>query len=346
MLERAYRTFRERVHPRGRAWLFLDEVQVVPGWERWVRARLGTEQIKVFVTGSSSTLMSRELGTLLTGRHVTFRVLPLGFAEFLRFRGITLPEQPRLVASPPVIQHALHEYLQWGGFPEVVLATDPRRKEALLKQYFDDVLYKDVALRHRVRDVSALRALAVHLLTHTASLTSYQRASKVLQLSLAATKAYSGHLQEAFLIGLLQVFSRKPAVRARNPHKVHAVDTGLRNAVCLAFAEDDGHLSETATWAALNRHPHDGLFYWRGAKTGEVDLVVRAGNDVRAAVQVCVGTPGDDLPERELAALGEIASVHPRARRFLVLHGQATTTPASGDVTIEPLWRFLLAPEV
>ena len=190
MLERAYRTWRQHVWPRGRAWLFFDEVQAVPGWERWVRARAGTEDIKFFVTGSSSALLSRELGTLLTGRHLTFRVHPLSFCEFLRFRGIEPPTQPELVEAPAPLLHALHEYLQWGGFPEVVLATDVRRKELLLKQYFDDVLYRDVALRHRVRDVPALRALAVHLLTHTASLVSFQRLAKVLQISPQAARAY------------------------------------------------------------------------------------------------------------------------------------------------------------
>ncbi len=346
MLERAYRTYRERVHPSGRAWLFLDEVQAVPAWERWVRARMGTEQIKLFITGSSSALMSRELGKLLTGRHVTFRVLPLAFGEFLRFRGVTLPEAPLLAPSPPPIQHALREYLLWGGFPEVVLANDARRKEGLLKQYFDDVLYKDVALRHRVRDVPALRALAVHLLTHTASLISYQRASKMLQISLDSTKAYCGHLQEAFLIGLLPVFSRKAAVRARNPQKVHAVDVGLRNAVCLAFSPDEGHLAETAAWSALDHLRHDGLFYWRGASASEVDLVVRAANDVRAAVQVCVGANGQPVPERELAALTEIAGAHPRASRVLVVdRPQHAPTPPKG-VSVVPLWRFLVGPEL
>jgi len=164
LLERLYETYRVEVFPEGRAYLFLDEVQQASGWERWVRSRNETEDVKIFVTGSSAKLMSPELATLLTGRHVSFRVLPLEFREFLDFRGVELPARPRLVGTPPRIQQALHAYLRWGGFPEVVLAGDERRKEVLLKQYFDDALFKDVALRHQIRDLSLLRNLAVYLL--------------------------------------------------------------------------------------------------------------------------------------------------------------------------------------
>jgi predicted AAA+ superfamily ATPase len=343
MLERAYRTWRQQVFPSGRAFVFLDEVQAVPGWERWVRARSGTEDLKCFVTGSSSALLSRELGTLLTGRHLTFRVHPLGLREFLRFKNLPQPELPGASVASAALGHALHEYAQWGGFPEVVLAGDVRRKELLLKQYFDDVLYRDIALRHRVRDVPALRALAVHLLTHTASLVSYQRVAQVLQMSPEAVRSYALHLREAFLIDLLPVFSNKAAVRARNPQKVHAVDTGLRNAVCLSWSQDLGHVLESMVWAELDRRPHDGLFWWRDADRGEVDFVVRSGNEARLGVQVCAAGGGKPLPARELAALDAFAAAHPKARRLLVLDAADPAAETAAGVEVQPLWRWLLA---
>ena len=114
LLERLYTVYRTEVFPEGRAWLFLDEVQRLPGWERWVRARNETDDVRIFVTGSSSALMAPELATVLTGRHVTFRVLPLSFREFLRFRGIDVPQGLR---DPPRMRHAVGAYLRWGGFP-------------------------------------------------------------------------------------------------------------------------------------------------------------------------------------------------------------------------------------
>lgn len=341
LLDRLYDSYREQVFPEGRAYLFLDEVQQVPGWERWVRARNETEQIKVLVTGSSSRLMSRELGTLLTGRHVTFQVRPLDFSEYLRFRSIKVPANPRLAGAPAPIQNALAAYLQWGGFPEVVLADDDSRRTALLKQYFDDLLFKDVALRHTVRDLPTLRALAVHLLTQTANLVSYQRIATTFGVSLDLARNYSAHLQEAFMVRLLPYYSLKVSERQRHPNKVHAVDLGLRNAVCLTGSPDRGRLAETAVHNALTAQ-HDDLHYFR--KDNELDLLVRRGNQIEAVFQVTAeGLEREEVLTRELAPLNEAADRFPKARRYLVvgrLPRRGVEVP-KGIETV-PLWRALL----
>jgi predicted AAA+ superfamily ATPase len=345
LLDELYRTYRERVYPQGRATLFLDEIQRVPEWERWVRTRTETEDIKVFLTGSSSALLSREFGTLLTGRHVQFEVWPLSFGEFLEFRGIEVPSRPHLEGSPPQIQHALTEYLRWGGFPEVVLADDEERKSRLLKQYFDDVLYRDVALRHEIRDLPSLRALAVHLMTLTASLVSFTRLSRVLGISADQARAYCGYLEEAFLVELLPYLSLKLALRRRHPKKVHAVDTGLRNAACLTGSPDLGRLAETAAFRALRAEGGGELSYWRGQ--GEVDLARRVGTRIDALVQVAWSVEDAGTLEREVAGLEETGAEHAGARKVLVvarpLGDRGRDLPASIEVI--PLWRFLLGEE-
>ena len=157
ILDKLYDTYRTRIYPEGKAYIFFDEIQNVPEWERWVRARNETENIRIIVTGSSSKLMSRELGTLLTGRHLTFEVYPLDFREQLQFKGIELPQEPWPSQAPPQIQHALLDYLQWGGLPRVVLSNNDMIRERLLTRYFEDMLYKDVIRRHDIRDVQTLR---------------------------------------------------------------------------------------------------------------------------------------------------------------------------------------------
>ncbi len=345
LLDELYRTFRERVYPEGRAYLFLDEIQRVPEWERWVRTRTETEDIKVFLTGSSSALLSREFGTLLTGRHVQFTVWPLSFREFLDFRGIEAPGQPHLESSPPRIQMALSEYLRWGGFPEVVLAEDEERKERLLKQYLDDVLYRDVALRHEIRDLSTLRALAVHLLTLTSSLASVVRLSRLLGISTVQARAYCGYLEEAFLVEFLPFLSLKLAQRRRNPRKVHAVDTGLRNAACLTGSPDHGRLAETAVLRALRSGGGGELYYWRG--DGEVDLARRSGTRTDALIQVAWSLEGEGTLEREVEGLERAGEEHAGARKILVvarpLGRRGRDLPPSIEVI--PLWRFLLGDE-
>jgi len=341
LLEGLYRAYREEVYPEGRAYLLLDEVQHVPSWERWVRARSESENIKLIVTGSSAELMSRELASRLTGRHLSTRVFPLSFGEFLRFRSISLPA--RFASDPPAVIRALGEYLRWGGFPEVVLAKDEHRKAALLRQYLDDVLFKDVAIRHRIRDVATLRALAVHLLTNTATLVSYQRLARTFGVSLDLIRAYCSHLEEAFLVGFLQHFSLKLGERRRRPQKIHALDLGLRNIASLSESPDLGRISESAVYQALARRNPEGIYHWRGK--GEVDLLERAGNRVVRLIQVVhAGLEDESVRQRELGALTEAARRFRKAQRTLVVgrSRQLALLPASADTEVVPLWRLLL----
>lgn len=340
LLDDILRVHRNEVFPKGRVHVFLDEVQHVRGWERWARARTETEDVKVWVTGSSSRLMSRELGTLLTGRHVQLAVWPLSFAETLRFRDIPLPSE-RVKTAPPEVARTLTAYLQWGGFPEVVLAESDARRAALLRQYFDDVLFKDVAMRHEIRDLVTLRSLAVHLFTSTASLTSYQRLAGIFGMSLDRSVAYCSHLEEAFLVSLVQAFSLKTAERRRNPQKLHATDTGLRNAVAMTGAPDRGRLAETAAFNAMRRSTDEpSLFYGRGEH--EVDIVRRAGHATSHLVQVAWAADEATL-QRELASLDLARAEHPKARRLLVTE-RAPKTPLPRGIEARPLWRFLLDP--
>jgi len=341
LLERIYDTWRAEVFPEGRGWLFLDEIQRVPEWERWVRARNETEDVKVFVTGSSSALMSSELATLLTGRHLTFRVLPLSFAEVLRFRGIRPPGGFRLADDPARIRNAVAEYLRWGGFPEVVLTPDAERKKALLRQYFDDTLFKDVALRHEVRDLPLLRNLAVYLLGQTASLVSFQRLANVFEISKTAVRAYCHHLEEAYLVSFLPFFSLKSAERLRRPSKVHAVDPGLRNAISLGATPDRGRLMETAVHNALLGEDLDGLFYWQGE--GEVDFAVRRGLGIERLIQVTdEGLLEPASRRREVEALVEAARVFPGAEPLVV--AGTLPPPGGGEIAVRTmaLGRFLV----
>lgn len=342
LLERIYETWRGEVFPEGRAWLFLDEVQRIPGWERWVRARNETEDVKIFVTGSSSALMSPELATLLTGRHVTFRVMPLSFGEVLAFQGVAPPTGTRLADDPPRIRRAVLDYLRWGGFPEVVLASDEERKGDLLRQYFDDILFKDVALRHQVRDLSVLRNLAIYLLAQTASLVSFQRLANIFEISKASVQAYCRHLEEAFLLSFAPFYTLKTAERLRRPRKVHAIDTGLRNAVSLSAAPDRGRLMETAVYNHLARQRHDGLFYWKGE--GEIDIALRRGLGLERLVQVTdEGLLSPDARRRELRPFTEAAMAFPHTEPLVV--AGALPPPGSGDlgVRVMSLGRFLAA---
>jgi uncharacterized protein len=342
LLDQLYDTYREEIYPKGKAYLFLDEIQNIPKWERWVRARNETEDIKIFVTGSSSKLMSRELATVLTGRHVSFHVFPLNFREFLQFNSIPLPKSITKASYSPVIQNALNSYMKWGGFPEIVLAEDEQRKELLLKQYFDDVLFKDVAMRHHIRDTFTLRNIAVHLLTQTGSLISYRRIAKIFEVSLDLARSYCHYLQEAFVVDFVSFYSRKAAERMRNPSKVYAVDLGLRRIVSLTQSEDDGHVVETASYHALQQQTNDGIFYWK--QKNEIDFVIRKANSITNLIQVVFeGMDRPEVQERELQALEEAGTVFPKAEQLIIMGKGPKMLHMPNKIKIFPLWYYLLS---
>lgn len=337
LLDALYRLYREEVFPTGTAYLFFDEIQNVPGWERWVRARNETEEIKIFITGSSAALMSRELATVLTGRHVEFYVAPFSFSECLRVKGIDPPKKNLKSDPPAIVQKALTEYMSWGGFPEVVLSDDVERKERLLRQYFDDILFKDVAVRHEIRDLKTLRNIAVHLITQSSCLFSVRRVASLFQISQDMAAKYCDYIQESFLVDFLPFFSLKASERNRNPKKAHVNDLGLRRIASVSLSMDYGKLAETLVHQHIKRTRKGVSYYWKGKQ--EIDFVIQDGNSISECIQVAYDSLDDDKTRaRELNSLDEVGAVFPSAERTLVVGKM----PDHRNPSMVPLWWFLL----
>jgi hypothetical protein len=306
LLEQIYRVYREKVYPAGKCFLFLDEIQNIPGWERWVRGRGETENMKIVLTGSSAELLSRETGAKLTGRQVSFEIFPLSFAEFLRFKGAAAESKEDYFARKPLIRNLLAEYRQYGGFPEVVLRPEAEDKELLLRQYFEDILYRDVVSRHKIRDILTLQNLAVFLLTNIGRLTSVTNLKRNFAVSQDKVEHYTSALLESYLVCRVPKFalSLKKSLRAR--FKPYAIDTGLRNRVAFTFSEDSGWLAENLVLHHL-RQRHENLFY--GSNGVEVDFLVKEGMRVAQSIQVWYADPAEtQIPARELTPF----AVHPR----------------------------------
>lgn len=298
LLEQIYRTYRERVHPEGRCLIFMDEIQNIPGWEGWVRGRCETENIKIFVTGSSSQMLSREIGTKLTGRNVSFEVYPLSFQEFLRFNNLEVENEFDYSGKKAKIRNLFNDYLKYGGFPEVVLKESSSDKELLLKGYFEDLLYRDIVTRYEIRDVANLRNLAVYMLTNIAKLTSITKLKNNFSISQDKTENYVSAIMESYLLFQLKKFSFSLKSSMRAGFKPYAVDTGLRNRVAFSFSEDLGWLTENVVFCHLNQHHEEVYYHSNGSDT---DFVVKEGMKITKQVQVWYGDPSEtSVPAREL----------------------------------------------
>lgn len=341
LLEQIYRTYRERVQPEGRCWLFMDEVQNIPGWESWVRGRSETEDIKFFVTGSSSQMLSREIGTKLTGRNVSFEVYPLSFKEFLRFNNIEIRSELEYANRKSSLRNLFTAYLKYGGFPEVVLRQSDEEKQLLLKNYFEDLLYRDVVTRYEIRDVSSLRNLAVYLLTNVAKKTSITKLKNNFTISQDKTENYVSAIMESYLLFQLQMFSCSLKSSLRAGFKPYAVDTGLRNRVAFAFSEDLGWLVENVVFCHLKRH-HEEVFYH--SNSSETDFVVKEGMKITERIQVWYGDISETgVPDRELACYRKPLEGHEGARTIMVTNDyQDVVDTGVSRVLCIPAVKFLL----
>lgn len=316
LLEQIYRTYREHVRPEGKCRLFLDEVQNIPGWENWVRGRMETEDIKIFITGSSARMLSREIGTKLTGRHVSFEIHPLSFREFLRFNDVAIQTEMEYLSRKAVIRNMFLDYLRYGGFPDVVLKENDDDRALLLKSYFDDILYRDIAARHEIRDTANLRNLAVYLLTNAARSTSINKLRKNFTISQDKTENYVSAILESYLIFQLRKFSFSLKSTLRAGFKPYAIDTGLRNRVAFSFSEDAGWLVENLIFCHLKRRYEEVYFHANG---GDIDFLVKEGLNITKRIQVWYDdVDKTSIPGRELAPFAASQDSHVKAECILI----------------------------
>jgi hypothetical protein len=302
--------------------VFLDEVQEVDEWQRLVRALLDRRRF-VCVTGSNASLLGRELGAKLTGRHLSFEAFPFDFREFLA--------ATRGAASAAT----LGAHLDHGGFPGYVVGggeRDPRILQELLR----DVVQRDIATRHRLRETRHVMNLALFLLGHTGQALSLQTLTKSLAIpSVAQTSTYVEALTDAYLLFALPKWSASFKQRVVAPNKYYAVDNGLRRATSPQFTADVGRRLENAVYLAL-RARGGPLFYAGEKDRWECDFVTEG-----EAIQCCA-TLGPENREREVRGLVEACRLPGKRRPLLLTLDQRDDLRALGlSIPVRPAWQWL-----
>jgi len=316
----------------------------VNGWERWVRSRQELGRCRLVVTGSNTDLMKGELATSLTGRHLDVTVLPLGFSEFLAFKGALVSSLLDLVKKKTAVNRLFREYMEFGGFPMVALSE---AKKEILGAYYDDILTKDIARRHRVRELGGLGRLAEFYLTNISCPASFRSLEQKVGLSVNTLEKFSGYLASAMMVFFVGRFGWSFGERNKSPRKAYAIDPGLSNAVGFRFAENAGALAENIVALELLRRklvePSMDLFYWRNEAGHEVDFVVKKGKRVTELIQVCWDVSDAGTKKREQRALtGAMEKLG--LNRGLVLNEDFEGVVKAGRKTIEyrPILKWLL----
>jgi predicted AAA+ superfamily ATPase len=277
--------------------LFLDEIHNVKGWERWARNVYDEYKgkIKLVVSGSTSKIMAEKISSLLTGRHISVKLLPLSFKEFLDFKGFVFSNSDLKYSKKKnvEIRKLFEEYMKFGGFPEVVLTNEDMRMD-ILRAYYEDILYKDIVEKFKVREIVILENFIKFLFSNISSYFSFKRAQEYLnsvgiKTSTRTLLKYVSILEETFLFSFLPIFTKKVKNVLKYPRKIYCVDVGLRN-VTNPFSEDFGKICENIVFLELKRtsfkNPSISINYWKDEHGNEVDFVVRERDKVIELIQV------------------------------------------------------------
>jgi predicted AAA+ superfamily ATPase len=260
--------------------LLFDEIQIISEWERYVRQKLD-ENFKLVITGSNASLLSRELGTKLTGRHITKELFPFSFREFNLFNNLeTSPE-------------SLLQYLHTGGFPEYV----KQHASEILNHIFEDILIRDIAVRYGIRDVKTLQRVALYLISNVGKLITANRLKSLFEVGSTNTiTEYLSHLEDSYLLQYVPKFDYSLRKQMVNPRKVYAIDTGMVSVNSGSFTEDSGRLLENLVYLHL-RKVYKEIYYF--SQKRECDFVVFNKAAIQEVVQVCFDLNSDNL-DREL----------------------------------------------
>ncbi|HEX55272.1 MAG: AAA family ATPase [Candidatus Altiarchaeales archaeon] len=326
-------------------YLLLDEIQNVEDWEKIVRELYDLRKYRIFITGSSSKLLSKEIATQLRGRSLSFILLPLSFREFLRFKKIKvnkfLGKDERAK-----IKNLLRNYIEFGGFPDIVKNEE---KVKILKEYSDLILFRDFIERHRVKNLDLARALHTFMIQNFSKEVSIRALFNKLKTSLPVAKdtvyEYVTKLEDTMFFFFLRKFSERVHLRELWPKKIYICDTGLTKTI--RYSQDYGKLIENVVFLELlkktNIKPLLEIYYWKDYQQREVDFVIREGMKVGQLIQVTYASARDEIERREIKALIK-ASNELRCKNLLIITWDYEEEEVidSREIKFIPLWKWLL----
>ena len=294
------------VYP-GYEYLLLDEVQNLEAWDLWVSElyRLGKNLV---ITGSNAKMLSSEMATALTGKYLKVEMLPFSLEEFFDWNKLDLSRlNPEQQADASAL---MDDYLRNGGYPEVVASRQLTR--TYLDTLFDSIVWKDVAKRHSVRNVTDLNDLALYLVSNFCNPVSANELTEELGFSsVNTTKKFMDYLHEPYLFYYLPRYNNKLKLMKKAPRKVYVVDNGFVAAKAFSLSDNLGRLLENQVFVELLRRGYDTdktMFYYRSRNDKEVDFVLRKGTHIDQLVQVCYDTSSPKTEKREVDSLTECAA--------------------------------------
>jgi len=320
--------------------ILLDEIQNIAGWELFAN-RLMRQGYNLVITGSNSSLLSRELATHLTGRCVSFEMYPFSFREYLKYFDIKVRETPT-TREIGILNHHLSKYINIGGFPEVYKVSS---RTIYLRELYDMIISRDVVGRYKVKFVRDLKEMAFYLISNFSSRISYNKLKNIFRVkSVHTIKNYISYLEDAYMLFQLFPFSWKVKYQLMQVKKVYSIDTGLIEALSPGSSKNLGRIMENVVAVdILRREPRENVFFYLTPRHEEVDFVIREGMKIKQLIQVTYASGRDEIEKREIKSLIK-ASNELKCKNLEIITWDYENEINLDGKTIKciPLWKWLL----
>ena len=316
---------------------YFDEIQNIEGWERYIR-RLRDYGSKVFITGSNASMLSRELGTHLTGRYVRRELFPFSFREFLRLKDVDYPE-PGLLSTneKALLKGHFNSYFESGGFPDFLKSGN----KEYLKSLYESVLYRDVMVRNNLTNEKELLELVYYISSNVGKLMSYNSLAKVVGVKNATTISnYIAFLQDSYLVFMVNKYDVSLKKQIQNAKKGYLIDLGLLRTLAFHHTEDNGRLLENLVFLELKRKGKE-IYYHHQKK--ECDFVIREKSKIVEAIQVSWSIEVESTYNRELAGLLDAVNTYGLKEGLILTESMERELEVEGvRIRIKPVWKWML----
>jgi len=333
-------------------YIFLDEIQLIPDWEIAVRYLYDKENCQIWLSGSTSHLLSRDISTHLRGRSISYTLYPFSFREIVRYNKIDAQDPKILFSSSRfTIQKLYSDYLQYGGYPEVVQAKNEDEKNRILKEYLETIFFKDLLERYHIRNIQLMRELIKFLFTNIGSRFSvesyYRMIKQVYPVSKQTLFTYLQYLEDIFLIFPVKKYANSLKEQTKSFKKIYSLDLGLHHIGGFEVIPSKSHRLENAVYLELlqrsSRNPMQEIFYDRQVGEQEVDFMVKEGPTVTVLYQVCLDLTNERTHHREIRSLLTAKEKY-NPKEVYIITEEEEEIPFScpEEVQIIPFWKWAL----
>jgi len=340
----------EEIFDKKIKYLFLDELHNLPNWSKWLRRTYDNQDMKIFVSGSSSKMSEEEIPTELRGRFLEIKIFPLSFKEFLNFKKLSFDFKMLDYSEKerPLILKALKEYLTYGGLPEIVL-IDENKKFELAQSYYSTVIKRDIVERYNIKNEESLKALLKLLLDskeYSISKSYNNLKSLGYGIGKSTLQKYLSYIENSYFTFSLPIFSYKIKDQMQYPKKIYFIDNAFINSISTKFSNNFGRLYENTVAVELKRRKKE-CYYWKNMEKEEVDFVVKNDAKIDQLIQVCYDITDSDTKKREIRALLK-ASKDLKCKNLLVIgkdyFGEEDLEwfGIKRKIKFIPLWKWLL----